>query len=157
MSRRLGDRLDPKKETTFWCMAKFQGLDYRARTKREGLGQILVQTQEENDPDAMAQAMAALGDHYVAVADQVDRLDTTDVDKDASADTRRFAHAYRELGQAHAEAAAQERNVGRLKTMNRDLAQLKERVVAIHSEREALFETLSNRYGGRDFNTVDHH
>jgi len=49
------------------------------------------------------------------------------------------------------------RNIRDLEQMQPEFEVLKQRIETMQSDRETLFRTLSGRYGGKDFNSVDYH
>lgn len=108
--------------------------------------------------DAISRALSRLGEKYAAVADQAQRLDSTNADEDAVAYVMGFAELYRELAELHGRAAvAMTRNIRDLEQMQPEFEVLKQPIETMQSDRETLFRTLSGRYGGKDFNSVDYH
>lgn len=150
--------LDRRTEPTLEYLAAFQGIDYRSRDELSGLRGSLLAGREANDVDAISRALSRLGEKYAAVADQAQRLDSTNADEDAVAYVMGFAELYRELAELHGRAAvAMTRNIRDLEQMQPEFEVLKQRIETMQSDRETLFRTLSGRYGGKDFNSVDYH
>ncbi len=87
------------------------------------------------------------------------RLRVNNVDVDVVTYVKKFASRYREIGDLHAKAgqAAIDRDEATMNDLKPQLAQMQTWLNELQSEREKLFETLSTRYGGKEFNTVDYH
>ncbi|MEZ5940109.1 MAG: hypothetical protein R3C18_01875 [Planctomycetaceae bacterium] len=150
--------LDRRTEPTLLYVAEFQGLDYRSRDELSNLGSTLAGHKDKQDIDGMGQTMQSLGLKYMAISEQVLRLDTKNVDEDAVSYVKEFAALYEEIGNAHQEAATNisERDIAKLEALKPHLASLTKRIEDMRSDRTTLFTTLTDRYGGRDFNSVDY-
>lgn len=148
----LAADLDPKTEPTQIYMSEFQGLDYRARPELQRLRESLKSIKNSGNLDAMGQAMIDLGERVL-------RLKAINVDADVVAYVEKFASRYREIGDLHTKAgqAAIDRDEATMNDLKPQLAQMQTWLNELQSEREKLFETLSTRYGGKEFNTVDYH
>ena len=155
----LAADLDPKTEPTQIYMSEFQGLDYRARPELQRLRESLKSIKNSGDLDGMGQAMIDLGQKYNSLGEQVMRLRDNNVDADVVAYVNQFASRYREIGDLHTKAgqAAIDRDEATMNDLKPQLAQMQTWLDELKSEREKLFETLSARYGGKEFNTVDYH
>lgn len=153
--------LDPTADATLWFVAKCQGIEYRARAAFQSQQESLRDAFEANDVDAVAQALAALEGQYGEVAGQLGSLEaeTDNVDADVLDYYRRFTRFHADAAQLHGQAAtaARERDHVRLRELNQELAQTRDLALQLNSQRKSLLVTLSDRYGGRSFDSVDYH
>ena len=155
----LSADLDPKTEPTQLYLSEFQGLDYRARPELDQLRQTLNAHKKSHDLEGMATTMISIGDKYIALADQVVRISANNVDEDATAYVENFSARIREIGELHREAgtAARQSDAAKMESLKPELSQMQTTLDQLQSKREQLFETLSSRYGGKTFNTVDYY
>lgn len=155
----LSADLDPKTEATQLYMSEFQGLEYRARPELDQLRKTLNSQKALQDVDGMATTMIAIGDKYISLADKVERISTNNVDEDAATYVENFSTEIREIGELHRDAgeAAHQSDVARMESLKPGLSQMQSTLDNLQTEREQLFETLSERYGGKTFNTVDYY
>ncbi len=151
------DSVNPKSEPTFWYVAKFQGAEQRAKNKYSGMKQALGNALAAQDEAGMLDGFSAISEHFTSVADQFDRLDTSDVDDDAVNYVQDLAKTYRDAGIALQKLATAHRNRddAQAGSLMSQVLPLQEKIEQAPSERAALFTTLSGRYGGRNFNTID--
>lgn len=150
--------MDSKNEPTFAFWAAFNGIHYRSQAELSPLQQQMLSAQGQFDLDALAQTFTSLGGGYSAMAQQMERLDPTDVDPDALAFRDRFATFHGELGSLYGRiaTATKDRDMAGLEKLNEELKTFHADAPKLSSEKDAVEAKLSERYS-RTFDVVDHH
>ncbi|MBA3313408.1 MAG: hypothetical protein M3552_03420 [Planctomycetota bacterium] len=154
--KRVDSLQDQKAEPTLRFWARLQGVEHRARPEMRRLNAASRDAVSRSNVDETAGAMLAIAEAHGRFADQLEQLDSTDVDDEAAQYRGRLAKAHRELADAYRRTskATVDRDEKAIKANQPKLKQALDAYEATWNDRGAVMTQLGERYA-KDFDVKE--